>query len=333
MSFNLLDELESMAQFAADYDATPAEVDDTSIHRWQNLFSYTYSEAAKMIEEHRAGSGRNGVSDTHWELVRVDKEAQGYDKESYEHACRTLSKHQPRRQPLVTVNKAVSNYLLKMEGPLQSIDAIKASGCLSDKDSSSCKAIAGTDDSGAPVNFCIVNAATKDNILAWLSSSRSSFQPTFVRYSKADKTLSVFSHSPTLGLDSTLPQNRLAHDMALPLPTQDEYPVWYFFYGTLADPAVLRRLFLLDNEAENPRYRPAMVRGGALTTWGEKYMALVDADEGSIVKGSAFLVCTREHEDALRCFETDKYEVVRCKIEMLDDGTVVKGLVFRFISS
>jgi len=62
-------------------------------------------------------------------------------------------------------------------------------------------------------------------------------------------------------------------------------------------------------------------------------MALVDAENtGSNLEESAFLVHMKEKEDALRLYKTDKYEVVRCTIRMLDDETMVRGLTFRFVS-
>jgi len=47
------------------------------------------------------------------------------------------------------------------------------------------------------------------------------------------------------------------------------------------------------------------------------------------VLGSAFLVRSREQEDALRFYETDKYEVVRCCIFTTGHG-VFMGLTFPF---
>lgn len=67
-----------------------------------------------------------------------------------------------------------------------------------------------------------------------------------------------------------------------------------------------------------------------METWGEgKYKALVDGPETSSMKGSAYLVMSEEHEDALRKYETEAYEVVRCVIEM--NSTTVEGCTFRFV--
>ncbi|KAF9741609.1 hypothetical protein PMIN01_01148 [Paraphaeosphaeria minitans] len=61
--------------------------------------------------------------------------------------------------------------------------------------------------------------------------------------------------------------------------------------------------------------------------WG-LYPALVDGEEGDIVRGWAYLVESREHEDRLRFYETNKYEVVRCEIWI--EGSRISGLAFRF---
>jgi hypothetical protein len=186
----------------------------------------------------------------------------------------------------------------------------------------------GTDDSGESATFCKVESSEKDRIILSLSNSESSFQPTFIKYSKAEKELSRNSLHPTLGIDATMPQHRHSANSEI-LPTQDQYPVWYFFYGTLADPLVLKRLLGLSDE---PDYQPARVRGGTLTTWGGKYRALVDGPATGpdpSVQGRAFLVKTRDQEEILCCYESDRYEVVRCNIEM-EPTESVKGLTFRF---
>lgn len=73
-----------------------------------------------------------------------------------------------------------------------------------------------------------------------------------------------------------------------------------------------------------------------LTTWTGKYKAIVDAPDSicSRVHGSAYQVLTREQEEVLQFYETDKYEVVRCVItKMGTKEEVVKGLTFRFVNN
>ena len=124
--------------------------------------------------------------------------------------------------------------------------------------------------------FCKIDGKTKQSIKDWLSQQKSTFKPTFFRLSKAKKDLDSNSIYLTLGLDSTLPQHRssseLCYTTALPqhrdslnrttYPVlQDNYPVWYFFYGTLADPAVLTRHHRLLSlpDAEPPVLVPASI--------------------------------------------------------------------------
>ena len=112
------------------------------------------------------------------------------------------------------------------------------------------------------------------------------------------------------------------------LPAQNQYPVWYFFHGTLTDPEILAQKISL---LELPVLRQAAVKGGKIKMWGGKYKALVDGPSSAIVDGWAYEVSSEEGEEQLRYYETDQYEAVRCEIHMVDSGEVVKGLTFRFI--
>jgi Gamma-glutamyl cyclotransferase, AIG2-like len=129
-----------------------------------------------------------------------------------------------------------------------------------------------------------------------------------------------------LGIDTTLPHHRPDSCDGPFLPAQDEYPLWYFFYGTLADSTVLTcHLSLI----EEPKLHPASITGGVLGIWRGKYRALVDGPENAKVQGSAFRVVTKEHKVALRHYETDNYAVVRCVIEF--EGRTVQGCTLRFV--
>jgi hypothetical protein len=64
-----------------------------------------------------------------------------------------------------------------------------------------------------------------------------------------------------------------------------------------------------------------------LRTWACKYQALADGPPNACVEGSAYEVTSKEHEDALRPYETYNYEVVRCTISMA--GRQVQGCTFR----
>jgi hypothetical protein len=148
---------------------------------------------------------------------------------------------------------------------------------------------------------------------------------TFVEIrSPSEKALSANTLAPTMGIDVTLPQHRISH---IPKPAQDEYPVPYFFYGTLAHGPKLIGLLGLDL---SPVLEPAVLQRGKLKTWGGKYRALVDGDDKGRVEGWMYLVQNRQHEDALRDYEGDNYEVARCEIFGVESGKLFKGLTFRF---
>jgi hypothetical protein len=133
---------------------------------------------------------------------------------------------------------------------------------------------------------------------------------------------------PTLGVESTLPQYRADGVDAEFMPTQNQHPVWYFFYGNLAVPDILTRRLAL---VEEPIFTPATVTGGVIKKWRGKYNALIDGPDTACVDGWAYLVVTEEHEESLRFYETENYEVVRCTIIIKDTSDTVKGLTFKFV--
>jgi hypothetical protein len=178
-----------------------------------------------------------------------------------------------------------------------------------------------------PAKFVLVPSSSLPTLKAWLSSTQPTFTPTFAPLNRARKALSPESAYPTLGLDTTLPQHR-PHSIldGAFRPRHNEYPVYYFFYGTLANLILLASIFNTPPSTEH-ELRPAHIFGGRLRTWGGKYKALVDSPRER-VDGWAFEVATKEEEDALCMYETAKYEVVRVGIEIA--GRVVTGCTFRF---
>lgn len=185
----------------------------------------------------------------------------------------------------------------------------------------------------AKAKFCLVDGCTRMRVLQRIAKVHPTFRPTFIRDAEARKDLSRHSLYPTLGVvDTTLPHRRpnTVDDDDTFRPAQDVYPVCYFFYGTLVDPAVLSRAVGLPPDRQ-PRYHNASIRGGRLTTWAGKYKGLVNGGVQNVVRGSAFLVRDAEEEDALRYYETDRYEAVRCGIQYEGSEVTVAGLTFRFI--
>lgn len=174
--------------------------------------------------------------------------------------------------------------------------------------------------------FCEVDYTTKEKFAAWLKLQSPMINPTFVTIAKARKEFSEHTLYPTLGIETTLPQYRQSVNAMAVMPGQDQYPVWYFFYGTLASKAMLASLFTVE-ERELEDLKSATVVGGRVGKWGRRYNALVDGS--SAIEGHAFLVGSAEREDNLRRYETHAYEVVRCR--MVIDGAEVLGCTFRFL--
>ncbi|KAL1623817.1 hypothetical protein SLS54_004279 [Diplodia seriata] len=222
------------------------------------------------------------------------------------------------------LQKPKANYIMKLGGPLSTPSQIQAAAALPDPPA----LIQGEADDGAGASFCRLSQQAVSRLEAWLSAAGipNHKRPAFVRLSEAEKELCPHSPHPTLGVDATLPHHRPDSDTATYRPLQDEYPVWYFFYGTLADPDKLTSLFALG-ECDRPVLPRAVVRGATIGTLAGKYKALVDGP--GKVDGWAYKVMNKEQEDILRAYETEKYEVVRCRIEM--EGGDVMGCTFRFV--
>lgn len=211
-------------------------------------------------------------------------------------------------------------FLMKMEPPLETAEKARDAAGLKELPEV-------VEDEEKTARFCCIKGVGKWKIMTWIEENghASGFVPIFTRIvMPARKKLERESMHPMLGVESTLPQFR----SAVVGPWQEEWPVWYFFYGTLGDREVLGRLLSL--ESEELVLREASVLGGVMKMWGGKYKALVDGPERAKVVGKAFLVTNQGYEDALRQYETDNYEVVRCTISM-EGGTKVEGCTFRFI--
>lgn len=337
----LLVELENMAANAA-ADPADCEVELSSIRQWQRQFGLSHDQARTQIKQYRLDIGRRRLPDELWEATRARKEAEGFDRESYEyslqqHNSRLLSTTTMQRPgdfltqygPSVGPHSSMAVYIFKLDGPISSAEAIQKIAHL-DHVPEIVSGIA--TESGEVVPFCKIDLLTLQKIVKWAGKEYPFYRPTVVRLSMAAKDLSSVTMGPTLGIDTTLPQHRPTDDGFVPLPAPNQYPVWYFFYGNLARPDELRSRLGLT---EPPMYVPAQVQGAAMRSWRGKYRALIDSEDSesfpSWVDGSAYLVGSKAHEDVLRLYETEKYEVVRCRIYLRDcSDNVVDGLVFRF---
>lgn len=289
-----LNEIESWAANAVADDEIIERPDDETIVRYQDLFGCSYDEAVAKILDHRA--------------------------ELHGHLSSTGQRSDNRQADGDSVA-----YLLRLEGDFPDPSAVRSLAGLADMP----EMVTGSNDAGDVTHFCRVDGSTKSAILSYLQTNKPAFRPTFLQITRAEKRLSDWSLFPMLGVDSTFPQFRMASPDAHILPSQTQYPVWYFFYGMLADPTELSVILRLT---EPPRYRQAIVAGGVLMSERQLIDAPVGLRQTSIVQGQAYLVETANEEESLRFSVTDKYEVVRCEIDLLDDRKIGPGLTFRYIT-
>ena len=101
-------------------------------------------------------------------------------------------------------------------------------------------------------------------------------------------------------------------------------PIYYFFYGTLMKPEILKDVLGLDTE---PVLRNAKIYGYELTHWGQ-YRALVDGKPGQVVMGRAYIVRSVEEEYKLAYYETDAYTLAPCQIYLDGEEEGRSGKVF-----
>jgi gamma-glutamylcyclotransferase (GGCT)/AIG2-like uncharacterized protein YtfP len=94
-----------------------------------------------------------------------------------------------------------------------------------------------------------------------------------------------------------------------------EYPVYYFFYGTLRAPATLKRILDLPEE---PELRTAQIVGYAECKWGD-YPALINGEPGQAISGCACLVQSEEQAQKLASYETKAYKASTCWISFADN--------------
>ena len=114
-------------------------------------------------------------------------------------------------------------------------------------------------------------------------------------------------------------------------PTQElppEYPVAYFFYGTLKSPETLKRILDLHEE---PKLLEAQIIGYELGKWGD-YPALIDGQPGQVVPGYAYIVGSEADAQKLAYYETNAYKVAPCRIFIVDNDepTEVSGKTFMY---
>jgi hypothetical protein len=301
----LNDALESMAVDATFEDPEDEETSDhgpsrATIRKYQQLFGYSLEKATELVA-----------------------------------FAKTANKPTVTKTPtMLTPSQARTVYILHLKGPLDTPQKVQEIAGMSTLP----EVFQAENEDGQRSLCCEVDGAARLAIETHISSmpELSNFRPLIYPDGMAYKGLSFTTSYPTLGKDPTLPHNKPQRISDTPnricgenLAAQNQYPVWYFFYGTLADSSLLSKLGI--SNPDSVQY-PARVYGGKLNTWGSgKYNALVDGKMTDCVSGVAFQIMSKADEDILRKYETHNYEVVRCLIKT--SYMEIQGLTFRFIGS
>lgn len=334
---DILQACEDLANSIASFDpfeCSEADIPKEQTQRWQDLFGLTEEEAIKELSDWRADFGRPSIPFLTWQEISREKKSLGFDKESYEYSlsARWLSRQAKVQKMNASSSSSSSSkaqaegtYLVKLEGIIPNAATLQQLAGLSTPPEVK------TGQGDTTELFGVIDGQGRAQLLASLPKGSST---TIISISRARKDLSRDSAYPTLGLETTLPHNRPPFPPIPNLrrlqPANEEYPVWYFFYGTLADEERLNRLLGPDHPVS---LTPGWTTGGRLGTWAGRYKALVDDFSGGQVQGYGFLVQDQQAEDALRYYETGVYEVVRCDIHLETPGggfNRVKGLTFRY---
>lgn len=158
MTINVVDE-----SFGPEY-----KLSDDTILRWQRLFGcLSKSKAVKLLEHYRNDLTRPRVSDEHWSIVRTEKEAEDYDRESYEYSLgreRNNAVHLQKSVLTTNRNSKLRNYfILKLEESLSTAIRIQEAARLNTLP----KILIGEDSCGE-ASFVRVDSFAKEIIQKWL---------------------------------------------------------------------------------------------------------------------------------------------------------------------
>jgi hypothetical protein len=172
-------ELEVLAGNAtnnAESDTTPEPMKDT-ISRWRELFTLSDDDAIDRIQEHRNNLTRTRISDEHWELVRLEKAPQGYDREAYEYELELQKKKAGLADLLPVAEDSSVTYLVELKGLLDEPKKVQSAAGMDHPPS----VVSGKSvEHGRPVWLCCIDGAAKNTLLRWAGDEGGGFEPTIL---------------------------------------------------------------------------------------------------------------------------------------------------------
>ncbi|ORY12721.1 hypothetical protein BCR34DRAFT_563278 [Clohesyomyces aquaticus] len=160
------EEAERMAQAMTCTDALKAADRPTTdeINRWMRLFKYDPIQAIDAISEQRQDLARDRISDDHWELVKDEKEAMGYDRETYEHSLR-LGDILKSQSMTIPNEDGADVFIFQLGGLLDSALQVQQVAGLEELP----KVVRGIGSEGRGVRFCSVTKDAQKKIEAYLA--------------------------------------------------------------------------------------------------------------------------------------------------------------------
>ncbi|KAL9136085.1 MAG: hypothetical protein Q9175_002705 [Cornicularia normoerica] len=282
------EELENMATNVADECGVEFEPDEDEIARWQRIFAYSYSEALEQVTNQKNDYSRCKVSDDHWDLVKSQKKAQGYSRQAYEHEIKTggrsTTSHDQRVTTGISASQASATYLILLECVLSTPEKIQAAA----RSPEPPQTVQASSETGDSV-FCRIDEV---HVQAHLRPPIKSEERSYNDINTSDTRNRV---------DSSPAPIFLLADILLAASGRISCMVLFLR-------AFLTRLLSLP-ETEHPLLVPANISRGIIKTWQDKYNALVDGASADCVHGLAHRVTTKEREEALLLYETEKYEI------------------------
>lgn len=128
-----------------------------------------------------------------------------------------------------------------------------------------------------------------------------------------------------------MPEDYLTKSNMEPYQEPTYKPTFYFFYGSLIQPEILRHIQDIPKD-QDIKLRPAKLIGYSLSNWGQ-YKALVDGEPGEEVRGQAYFVTSIEDKYKLARYETTAYKAKKCIIffeDGMEPGEEVEGMTFKY---
>ena len=177
---NLLhQELEALAGNAYNPDTNnqqTLEPISTTIKRWVDLFDFSPDEAIDCIQAYRNNLTRLRISDAHWDIIRAEKEAAGYDREAYEYELE-LEKRKAALPGLVPAGSGSVKFLVELGGPLDSVHKLQQAAGIGEPP----EVVSGTSvEEDRDVVLCCIDDVAKRALLRWAVEEGKGYEPTIL---------------------------------------------------------------------------------------------------------------------------------------------------------